>query len=133
MRSTITAYRESSTSRAPPRTASSARTPTGTPFAFTTSKNGPGNVFSRPTSRPTTRSDIPTHHLLPVRPVVGPSRPHVQPHVDALGPQQLAAADGVGHVRVLLSRGDDLLLHRAQRPEVRLVVQSGQERHRVGE
>src|SRR5436190_23761884 len=114
MRSTITAYRGSSSSRAPPRTAISARTPTMEPFALTASRNGPGKVFSRPTSSPTTRSDIPSHHLLPVRPVVRPPRPHVQPHVDPLRLQCFAEANGVRHVCIVLPGRDDLLLHRAQ-------------------
>src|SRR5207247_11080940 len=100
--------------RAPHTTSISARTPTTRPFAFTVSRNGPGSVFSRPTSSPTTRSDIPPHHLLPVGPVVGPPGPNVQPHVDALGLQQLAAPHGVRHVRIVLPGGDDLLLHRPQ-------------------
>src|SRR5919109_1262267 len=83
MRSTITAYRGGCSSAAPPSLASSARTPTACPFAFTVSRNGWGNVFSRPTIKPTTRSDIPPDHLLPVGPVVGPPGHHVQPHADA--------------------------------------------------
>src|SRR5919108_2387133 len=113
MRSTITAYRGSSSSRAPPNCASSARTPMSRPLAFTTSKNGWGKVFSRPINRPTTL-DIPTHHLPPIRPVVGPSGPDVEGDSDGLVVHQAGHLHGLGGIGIAFPGRDDLLLHRPE-------------------
>src|SRR5436309_6694187 len=146
MRSTITAWRGGSSSGVPPSTASSAVTPTSAPRWLTMSRKGPGKVFSRPTSSPTTflpaisrppfvlRREVGAHHFLPVGPIVRPPGPDIQPDVKSLVPHEAAELDRVGDIRVALAGRHDLGRHRAERAQVgRLVVQPRQERDRIRE
>src|SRR5256885_11795297 len=145
MRSTMTGWRGGSSSDVPPNTASSAVTPTSAPRWLTMSRKGPGNVFSRPTSSPTTflpaisrppllrRAQVRPQHVLPVGPIVRPPGPDIQPDVKSLLPHEAAELDRVGDVRVALTGRHDLGRHRPQRAQVDLVVQSGQERDRIRE
>src|SRR5438046_6194302 len=146
MRSTMTAWRGGSSSDVPPNTASSAVTPTSAPRWLTMSRKGPGKVFSRPTSSPTTflpaisrppfvlrRAQVRPQHVLPVGPIVRPPGPDIQPDVKSLVPHEAAELDRVGDIRVALSGRHDLGRHRAQRAKVCLVVQPGQERDRIRE
>src|SRR5437867_8389750 len=126
MRSTTTAYSGRSSSRVPPSVASSAVMPCSLPRAFTVSMNGCGKVFSRPMRTPTFL-DIHPHHLPPVRPVVGPAGPHVESHVDALLAQHPADPQRVLDVPILRAGRDDLLLHRAERRDVAVVAEPGEE------
>src|SRR5579884_4347193 len=101
MRSTMTAYFGGSSSALPPSVAISARTPTCRPRRFTSLRKGAGNVFSMPTSNPTTASDTGAQHLLPVGPVVRPAVPHLEMRVDVLAPQRLAERDGLARIHVV--------------------------------
>src|SRR5256885_15667232 len=110
MRSTITAWRGGSSSGVPPSTASSAVTPTSGPRWLTMSRKGPGKVFSRPTSSPTTllpaisrpplvlRREVRAHHVLPVGPIVRPPGPDIQPDVDSFVPDEIPELDRVADV-----------------------------------
>src|SRR5919204_2254110 len=106
MRSTRTAWRGSASSGVPPRTASSALTPSDLPRSLTMSMKGCGNVFSRPIRSPMTLApllDICADHLLPVRPIVRPAGPQVEPDFHPLLAHQPCHLDRVGYVRVLLA------------------------------
>src|SRR5690349_2512182 len=147
MRSTSTAWYGSKSSDVPPRTASSAVMPSLRPFELTVSMKGAGKVFSRPTRSPMTFLFIPNvpsgagdlacqvfaHHVLPVGPIVRPSRPDFEPDINALRPQQPGEPARVLDVRVLLAGGDHLRVLTAKRGEVGLVRQAGQELEEVRE
>src|SRR5437773_7056315 len=146
MRSTSTEKRCSASSDVPPSTASSALMSSGAPRWLTRSRKGPGKVFSRPTSSPMNflsaicpcpsrdpSGEIAPHHVLPVRPIVRPSRPDIEPHLHTALGEKPSELDRVVDVGVLLSRGDHFRLLRPQGPEVGLVGETGQKRHQVGE
>src|SRR6266542_4076830 len=129
----MTAYAGASISRAPPQLPISAFTPRDSPFRATRSMNGPGKVFSRPTSTPTTfiaASYERVDHLGPVGPVVRPAAPEVERrgHTPFLKRGHQPAR--VGKVRVL-GTGRDVELRLPQRPEQRLVAEVRQEREWV--
>src|SRR5262245_2495337 len=126
MRSTSTAWYCSASSVVPPRTASSADIPSAAPRWLTRSMKGPGNVFSRPTSSPMiffrfwsispsspcSSGQVAPHHVLPVGPIVRPSGPDIEPHVDALGTEEVPHPPRVLDVRVVGTGGDHLrVLH----------------------
>src|SRR5947209_17520174 len=126
MRSTSTACRGSASSDVPPRTASSALVPSALPRSLTSSTNGPGNVFSRPTSNPMIflpaislplrcLREVPAHHLRPVGPIVRPAGPDLETHVHALLLQQPRHLHRVADIRILLPADDHLRVLRAQR------------------
>src|SRR5215813_13759120 len=110
------------------------------PRSFTASRNRSGNVFSRPTMRPTRRESsgieilaplrkdhtpslltpegagsrpvlqVLVQHSVPVRPVVLPARPEIEPHVDTLRLQLLSQRDRIPDVRIVGPGGDHLEL-----------------------
>src|SRR5438093_12591674 len=111
----------------------SARTPCEAPLPLAVSMNGRGNVFSRPMRRPTTFSlDVVIDHLLPVRPVMGPTIPQVKLGRHALLLQHPGEALRLVDVRVVLARRDDDLRF-AERREIPIVVEVREERERVHE
>src|SRR5260370_13496958 len=100
--------------------------PSAAPFSLTISRNGAGNVFSRPTSSPMTflamspplpiEADVESplnglaHHFLPGRPIVRPTGPDFESDLHPLLDEDRRYPALLLAVQVLRARGDDLRL-----------------------
>src|SRR2546421_9647721 len=147
MRSTITACRGCSSSPVPPRTASSAETPSAAPRWLTMSMNGPGKVFSRPTRTPTilfspiapisqlpaSGGEVLAHHFRPVGPIVSPSGPNIEPDVDPFRFEEVRDLHRLLDVGIVGAGRDHLRSLSPQRVEVGGVTEAGEEGQQVGE